>query len=368
MSPQTPSPEGTFVFANIRTGSKRAGGKATDTARPTKKAKGSVKKVKKAVKSEEPTKEAQQYFRFLDLSPELRNRVYEHATEDDSEHFAPQPVRYGSRLRRKPHAERTWQFFGLTQACIQFRAEYRPLWLRDLRVGFKEPSALITFDNTFLNHGSESKYMPKLVQILWNHGEDDQSRFVMSPLLRLHALSMSSRVEFVPLSVATGQSVHDDMCHQCLRQYEREKHGLPPDSDNEDCSCPDFDLDQEEWEDFKNVQMAYTSELSKLIHNKNEAWIKVVQENKATISCTFCLWTHHAIIEILYKDAVCQAVTDSQPAWDLLKEWGIPNLPTKRETDFVFAYKANESMVKDGYRVSHSVSRQIIFHKLPSVT
>ncbi|KAI4676674.1 uncharacterized protein J4E84_009509 [Alternaria hordeiaustralica] len=292
-----------------RSGSKRASGEAVDT-KVTKKAKRSVKTAAKPAKKEEPASEAPQYFRFLDLSPELRNRVYEYAREDDSTRFAPRPNQDPLRFAHPPRTVRPWKYFALTHVCTQVRAEYRPLWVRDLRVAFSATTQLTTFLDTFLRFENEPKHMPKLIQ---------------------------------------------------------EEEGLYPYSDDDDeCTCPDFDMSQSEWEEFKHDQMEYTSDIPVFVHNTNEAWIKAVQENKVTVTCSFCHWSHHAIFKILYKDPVCETTADSQPAWDLMKQWGILDLPTKRGTDFIFAYEDKQTTEKDGHSMAHSVTRQIVFRKTPS--
>ncbi|KAI4919069.1 uncharacterized protein J4E92_008713 [Alternaria infectoria] len=81
----------------------------------TKKAKQSVKTAAKPAKSEQPATKTPQYFRFLDLSPELRNRVYDYANEDDSRNYALRPRPILPNSPRKSHSERPWKFFALTQ-------------------------------------------------------------------------------------------------------------------------------------------------------------------------------------------------------------------------------------------------------------
>ena len=192
-------------------------------------------------------------------------------------------------------------------------------------------------------------------------------RFNLTRILLVHAHSPSSQFALVPESVALGSSVDGDICQMCLRRYHREEEGLYPYSDDDDeCTCPDFDMSQSEWEEFKHDQMEYTSDIPVFVHNTNEAWIKAVQEDKVTVTCSFCHWSHHAIFKILYKDPVCETTADSQPAWDLMKQWGILDLQTKRGTDFIFAYEDRQTTEKDGYSMAHSVTRQIVFRKTPS--
>lgn len=82
---------------------------------------------------------------------ELRNRVYHFATESLYGHvYAPranhtQNSRLASRNKR---AKRAWEYFGLTQACQQLRVEYRPLWIRNLRVRTATHSLTLFVDSS----------------------------------------------------------------------------------------------------------------------------------------------------------------------------------------------------------------------------
>ncbi|KAI4920432.1 hypothetical protein J4E85_009199 [Alternaria conjuncta] len=351
-----------------RSGSKRASGEAVDK-KVTKKAKQSVKTAAKPAKNEAPATEAPQYFRFLDLSPELRNRVYEYAKEDESSRFAPRPVQNALQYPRKPRSMRPWKFFALTQVCTQVRTEYRPLWVRNLRVAFSAPSQVAAFLDTFLRFENEPKHMPKLVQLLWDHGNDDEMRYALTDILRLHAHSPSSRVALIPENVALGVGVGNDVCNKCMMRYHREECGMHPDSDDDDdCDCPDFDMSNSEWEEFKDDQMNYTSDIPEFVHNANEAWMSAVKEDKVIVTCSFCQWSHHAIFKILYKDPICETNTHCQPAWDLLKQWGILDLQVKRATQFILAYEDEQSVDHEGYKMSNSVVRQVLIRKAPSKT
>ncbi|KAI4946851.1 hypothetical protein J4E91_007023 [Alternaria rosae] len=322
----------------------------------------------KPAKGTETASEAPQYFRFLDLSPELRNRVYGYAKEDDANRFAPQPRRHLSGASRKGYAERTWGFFALTQTCSQIRAEYRPLWVQHLRVALMSTHQLANFLDTFLQSENEPKHVPKLVQFLWDHGHDNGMIFDLTRILRLHSHSPSLQLEFVPENVALGQTVDEDMCHNCMMRYHREERGLDPDSDDDDCDCPPLDMSNSAWKEFKETQMEYTSDIPEFVHNTNEAWMTAVKEDKVTVTCSFCQWSHHAIFKILYKDPVCETTTDSQPAWDLLKQWGILDLQVKRATHLILAYEEDQTMDHDGYRMINSVKRQVLIRKVPSTS
>jgi len=192
------------------------------------------------------------------------------------------------------------------------------------------------------------KLVPGLVQFSWDHRNDGRSTFDMMPLLHLYVQSTSSKVAFVPHMLATsGYTVEDDMCHNCYRNYEMEELGYSSYGDD-DCECPDYDWCRSEWRTFKNKQMRYTRTMQKFIHNSNESWARAVREDKLTVTCTVNKTGCHVTFKILYKEPICQTTTDSQPALDLLEQWGIFDLPVKRCTDFVLLYEDKQITEKDG--------------------
>jgi hypothetical protein len=254
----------------------------------------------------------------------------------------------------------------LSQVCAQVRAEYRPLWIQDLRVGFTSTDQLTDFVDTFLHHASEPKHAPKLVQILWDH--DSKIGFDMTSMLLLHAHSPSFQVEFIPYNVAIGMTVGDEVCSNCMMRYDLDERGMEPDSDYDECECPDYDMSHREWEEFKIDQMEYTSDIPKFVHNVNEAWLETVRQAKVTVTCTFCQMSNHAIFRILFKDPVCETTTDSQPAWNLLTRWGILNLHTKRGTHLILAHEDEQTMSIYGYSMKNTVLREVLIRKAPPKT
>ena len=228
---------------------------------------------------------------------------------------------------------------------------------------------LTNFLDAFLQSENGPKHAPKLVQFLWDHGHDDQMKYDLTPILCLRSHSPSLQVEFVPQNVALGQSVNEDMCYNCCNRYYQEEHGLDPDSDDDDdCDCPDFEMSNSEWKRFKHEQMKYTSDIPVFIQNSTEAWITAVKEDKVTVTCSFCHWRQHAIFEILCKYPICETTTDAQPAWDLLKQWGILDLEVKQATQFLLAYHEEHNMDHDGYLMMNTVVRKVLIRKGPSKT
>jgi hypothetical protein len=86
---------------------------------------------------------------YLLTSSELRNRIYDFAVEDKPGRFALRVLRETPNYPHKLRTEkRPWKFFALTQACKQVRAEFRPLWIRDLSVRLLSTYPLGTFVDT----------------------------------------------------------------------------------------------------------------------------------------------------------------------------------------------------------------------------
>jgi hypothetical protein len=66
----------------------------------------------------------------------------------------------------------------------------------------------------------------------------------------------------------------------------------------------------------------------------------------------------HIEFRITCKDTFSHSVSNSQGAWNLLKEWGILDLPRRKQMDIVMAFVETESMVLDGFEVKNSVLRE----------
>jgi hypothetical protein len=287
--------------------------------------------------------------------------VYEYAKEHDTRRFALHPTHPYPASHRKSYSERTWQYFAVTQVCKQVRAEYRPIWVQDLRVRFASTSEVTLFADTFLHYGSGNNHMPKLVQFSWWHGSNHGESFDLMPILRLHARSPSLRAAFVPYLIATGgHTVDDDICRSCLDQIGQ----FDDVSDFENCECPDYDLTRSEWSAFKFEQMKYTHSIRNFIHNPNKSWLKAVQADRLTVTCAINEESCHGTFRILCRAPICQTTTDSQPALDLLEQWGIFDLDVKKCTVFVMAYEDEQITERNGREIINSVVREVRVRKV----
>lgn len=103
---------------------------------------------------------------------ELRSQVFSYAVEQDfDERLLFLPLLHVERGRKSPWAiEDRWmlfrQYFGLTQACRQIRAEYRSNWLRNFSTRI-EIEDMSEFMRTFYRDEKTDIQLPgpKLLQI-----------------------------------------------------------------------------------------------------------------------------------------------------------------------------------------------------------
>jgi hypothetical protein len=118
-------------------------------------------------------------------------------------------------------AERVWKFFALTQVCKQIRSEYRPLWIRQASFQLKACDLRPCFD-TFLINSNDRKHSPKMLQISWDHGYDNDVRRDVTPLLQLRAYIPSLKCKFILHKVAVGLDPEDNICDYCFEMMNLE--------------------------------------------------------------------------------------------------------------------------------------------------
>ncbi|KAF2132776.1 hypothetical protein P153DRAFT_393732 [Dothidotthia symphoricarpi CBS 119687] len=263
-----------------------------------------AKKVSRTVKGSTVTTTAventEKPCHFLELPPELRNRIYHYADEEFEDLEYLPLLRPRSLYSPKP----SWKFFGLVQSCKQIRAEYRPLWLSNSRVRV-QPENLGPFVDAFFPDLTGLKQAPGLLEISWTHRDNyeyvldmevdlyhgydrdiiEQQTTDLTPLLRLHANCPSFHSEFVPHKLMHGWSP-GDMCDDCA------KDGWDS-ADEEDImafrdECPCQEVDRENWENEKHGEMDYVQIIERFLSNTNEAWLKDIQEHRVEVSC---FWT-----------------------------------------------------------------------------
>ena len=303
--------------------------------------------------------EPQQPFRLLDLSPELRNHVYEYAVEDFADpRFAHRDLGPTQIKRFNPLK---WDFFALTQTCRQIRAEYRPLWFRESRI-FVCFRRLNRFIETFLPSEVELKNGPRLFQLLWEHAPNCGSQYDITPLLRLRAHRLPLRCEFIPDQLASGMFPDDDVCMFCFETYHLEEHDMESHYNIwEECTCPPLDLTYHEWAEYVLEQIDYADVFCAFVHHINEAWLNEIREGNVTVQCRFASNGSLLTFRILCTQPVCASIDDSKPALELLHRWGLFDLPAKSQREFVVAYEGEVVATHNGYEVTNKVVHETRF-------
>jgi hypothetical protein len=300
-------------------------------------------------------------FQYADFFTEFRNRVYYFATEDcNTREYAVEVFKTPASAKlTKPYAERTWKFFALTQICKQIRAEYRPLWMRAAAFCFRSINIGNKFIETFMPSPADLKHAPKLIQIAWDNDMDyDMGMRDTTQLLRLHSFCPESRCQFVPEKFIDEISPIDDICNFCM-EYELEAHGMESDRNMfEGCTCPPFDLDDEEWTAYYTGQLHHLDKLLALLHSTNDAWLNDLREGKMTVHFAFS-GPARIKFRVLHNEQICPNTSDNQPAWDLLDDWGVSSLLQQHCIDFVLAYEELQKFERRGYAMTASVVREV---------
>jgi hypothetical protein len=112
--------------------------------------------------------------------------------------------------------------------------------------------------------------------------------------------------------------------------------------------------------------MEYTHSIRNFIHNPNKSWLQAIREDKMTVTCAINEESCHDTFRILCREPICQTTTKSQPALDLLEQWGIFDLDVKKCTVFMMAYEDEQITERNGRKITNSVVREVRVHKVPT--
>ena len=233
-----------------------------------------------------PTVPTFQHFRFLDLSPELRNRIYSLAIEQEkNSQYAPlwnssryrgqEPIEYGSRF---------FKFFALTQTCRQVRYEYRPIWFSQCPIQIWEYD-LEEFVNTFMPTENDLRFAPKLLQLA---SESDGAQvFSLKHLLKLRAHCPSFYCEFVPETNIGKWELDKERCFMCQTIWRgRGSKPWPFDPNlQRKCTCDPQYLEDYERSLFRCL--CYVPVLSSFVHNMSKSWLQAVRNGHVRVCARF---------------------------------------------------------------------------------
>jgi hypothetical protein len=259
-----------------------------------------------------------------------------------------------------PWQQRVWQFFGLTQSCKQLRSEYRPLWIRDLTVRLKT-GIFSEFVATFLpTSKDESLLGPKLIQISWDHGLDNILEKDLTPFLLLRGRLPDICFDFVPYRLADlKMEPGEEPCEFCCERMHLEEHGHDPEDADGYCSCYDSDMDYEEWVMLEEDRMEYTDILKDFLSNNNEKWMADILAENINVKFSFDRESDLPTFRIFCKKPLKMAASDLAHAYDLLKSWGIFDLPSKALMEFFIAWEGKSKGRIGQYHMTKTVVRQV---------
>ncbi|KAI4644924.1 hypothetical protein J4E93_005722 [Alternaria ventricosa] len=134
-------------------------------------------------------------FRFQDLPAELRNRIYEIATVVGDEPLA---------ISRLPHRE-DGNYAGLTRACVQIRAEYRPIQRRKAKLSLSF-SDLDVFTGTFLASAADKMILPLEVHVRVSRFTKPGCALTFDslPILQVKVQNPRLDIRIVPTNIPKG--------------------------------------------------------------------------------------------------------------------------------------------------------------------
>ncbi|KAF1954968.1 hypothetical protein CC80DRAFT_505807 [Byssothecium circinans] len=295
----------------------------------------------------EPSPDIESPSKLLELPAEIRNRIYEYATERtyhgyDAHDFPQLLTRHcsgcsgGHSPWPLPHDGMisSRKFFGLTQVNKQIRAEYRPIWLRNcsVRIHAKQIGGFL-YRFCGLKHGTYD-IAPKLLQISWDSDDMGSSESLdLLSLLEVIAHSEQSKIEFVPHQIAEGldpdpMSRHD--CPLCEEWIDRE--GLGSD-DLIDYDCDHGDELYEMWVQNIMDKNFYIDELNTFLANRTPTWLANIRDRsilRVYLNTDFVYSDPSITISLTKAGATRQMHENKGTLWDFAREYvksvGLSNL------------------------------------------
>jgi hypothetical protein len=115
--------------------------------------------------------------------------------------------------------------------------------------------------------------------------------------------------------------------------------------------------------------ISQTRLLLSLIHHKNLPWLVEVRNGKVEVHYAFAGSDEPINFRILRNERFCNASRNAEAsdhaakAWELLKAWGMFDLPLGR-VKFVLASRSEESMEKKGFEMASSELREVRIERI----
>ncbi|KAF2638771.1 hypothetical protein P280DRAFT_550868 [Massarina eburnea CBS 473.64] len=222
----------------------------------------------------QPTAETKPPCRFLELPPEVRNRIYDYAIETvyhgwSSYHFPSLLVRDCTHNQYPLPYLSSRNFFGLTQVNEQIRTEYRPIWLHKSSILIKAKH-VTEFLHSFYGLKKDNYSMaPKLLQISWHMEEDLDEELDLTDLLEIRARS-DTKIELIPGPIADDEGPVPE-CNECE---------LDNNEGNEDVDlfdCPHWEM-YDEWLDDTISSYLHLTWVNDFLANKNPQWLAQIRD------------------------------------------------------------------------------------------
>jgi hypothetical protein len=287
--------------------------------------------------------------------------------------------------KEKPGHKQTGAFVALAQVCKQIRFEYRPLWLRQLRIRV-DFSDLEEFLQVFYcvsdRHEDWYRDAPTILTIAWDHDENDygdgDTLISIESLLKLHAYSPASTIEFECRRLAESDLPCTDcwecgLCVHCVRGPFSIDCNFSSDVYDSHYTC-EHDETIGEIVSVLAAEYEYLAALNTFLNNNNAAWLKHVQEKSLdydSISCTMGKDCGQATIYIRFREPEApkhlRTRNMHRGASAYLTEMGMADLEGWQELDYVVGVRTDKySRSIDG--VPEPVYDQALIRDLKSKT
>lgn len=209
-----------------------------------------------------------------------------------------------------------------------------------------------TIHSYFFPDNEDLKHAPERVELDWSRGLHDVpgDQHELTHILQMHAHSPTTSFDFVPFSLAHGDTHENDVCWYCVNEFEaedgEEEHY---EKSVESCTCAPSDLDPEEWDAYQFELINRTDILRSLILHNNAAWLDDLRHDRLNVWTTFGKHAEPITFRICCKDRFFNVEdTDvsvhAESAWNLLDTWGIPELPYQHDMIYVVTFHVERTI------------------------
>lgn len=252
---------------------------------------------------------------------------------------------------------RPWQFFALTQVCWRIREEYRLLWISDLRVRIAfDPFFISCFLEFFL--ANETRQRPALIQVMFNENYSGKLRIKhMNLFINLHADSATTKIEAVPLKfLASFKESGDVMCKYCLDTWCLEDEDINHNRSHDHCLGREFHKTTQDnltceayWA--AKTKLTILDPLLRFWSNDNKLWRHFFYDAQSHRVIAKIDFQHQNIrFKITCDTPLWSTIISHADAVAMLRSWGLPEVQTDFDVDYVLNWYNPERYETDGVR------------------